>query len=71
MITIQHKEEKDHQTLWKKRRAIVQRSRGTYIAISSEIDAIIHGQLPVGFKTTSAEDLQDDKEKDGDEKEGK
>jgi hypothetical protein len=42
MITIQDKEEKDHQTFWKKRRAIVQRSRGTHIAISSEIDAIIH-----------------------------
>jgi hypothetical protein len=27
MITIQDKEEKDHQTLWKKRKALVQRSR--------------------------------------------
>jgi uncharacterized protein involved in propanediol utilization len=64
MITIQDKEEKDHQTLWKKRKTIIQRSRGTYIAISSEIDAIIHGQLPVGSgvasETNSAEDLQDD-----------
>lgn len=58
-IAIQDKEEKDHQTLWKKRKAIVQRSRGIYIAISSEIDAIIHGELPVGSKITSAEDLQD------------
>ena len=39
MITIQDKEEKDHQTLWKKRKAIVQRSRDTYIAISSDTDA--------------------------------
>lgn len=68
-IAIQDKEEKDHQTMWKKRKAIVQRSRATYIAISSEIDAIIHGQLPVASKTNSPEDLKDDN--DGDEKEGK
>jgi hypothetical protein len=60
MITIQDKEEKDHQTLWKKRKAIVQRSRNTHIAISSEIDAIIHGHMPVGSKTNFAEDLQND-----------
>ena len=46
MIRMQDKEEKDHLTLWKKRKAIIQRSRGTYIAISSEIDAIIHEQIP-------------------------
>jgi hypothetical protein len=44
MMAMQNKEEKDHQTMWKKRKAIVQRSRDSYIAISSEIDAIIHGQ---------------------------
>lgn len=64
MTTIQDKEEKDHQTLWKKRKAIVQRSRGTYIAISSEIDAVIHGQLPIGSKTNPAEDLQDGNDAD-------
>lgn len=69
MTTIQNKEEKDHQTLWKKRKALVQRSRGTYIAISSEIDAVIHGQLPIGSKTNPAADLQDDN--DGDEEAGK
>lgn len=69
MITLQDKEEKDHQTLWKKRKAIVQRSRSIYIAISSEIDAIIHKQLPVRSKiaSVSLEELQNDN--DDDEKE--
>jgi hypothetical protein len=44
MMAMQNKEEKDHQTMWKKRKAIVQRSRDSYVAISSEIDAIIHAQ---------------------------
>ncbi len=46
MIALQEDEEKNHQTLWKKRKAIIQRAKGTYIAISSEIDAIIHEQIP-------------------------
>jgi hypothetical protein len=64
MRTIQDKEEKDHQTLWKKRKEIVQRSRSTYIAIESEIDAIIQGQLPEGSKSFSADELQDDNDED-------
>jgi hypothetical protein len=66
MRTIQDKEEKDHQTLWKKRKEIVQRSKSTYIAIESEMDAIIQGDLPEG--SLSADELQDDN--DGDEKTG-
>ena len=30
------------------------------LVISSEVDAIIHGQLPIGSKTISTEDLQHD-----------
>jgi hypothetical protein len=44
IIAMQDKEEKDHQTMWKKKKAIFQRWRGTYMTISSEIDAIIQGQ---------------------------
>jgi hypothetical protein len=71
MLTIQDKEEKDHQTMWKKRKAVVQQSRATYIAISSEIDAIIHGQSPPGSKTNSSEDSKEGSEGDNDnEREG-
>jgi hypothetical protein len=53
IITMQDREEKDHQTMWKKKRAIFERWRGTYVAISSEIDAIIQGQLPISSKGRS------------------
>ena len=61
IMALQDKEEKDHQTMWKKKRAIIQRWRSTYIAISSEIDAIIQGQLPVSSKNSSSEKLEDDR----------
>ena len=48
MTILQNKEEKDHQILWKKRKAIMQGSRSAYTAISSEMDSIIHGRLPIG-----------------------
>ena len=56
---MQDKEEKDHQTMWKKKKMILQRMKGTYIAISSEIDSIIHGQLPVGSGMKLPTDLRD------------
>jgi len=69
IIAMQDKEEKDHQTMWKRKRAIFQRSRGTYIAISSEIDSIIQGKLPVGSGTRLPTDLTYNKD-DGDNTEG-
>jgi hypothetical protein len=45
MISMQQQEEKDHQTLWKRRKALLQQSREKYTDISSEIDSIIHGRL--------------------------
>jgi hypothetical protein len=57
IISMQDKEEKDHQTMWKK--MILQRMTGTYISISSEIDSIIHGQLPVRFGMRLPNDLRD------------
>jgi hypothetical protein len=47
MMNLQKKEVKDHQILWKKRDEIIKRLRFTYTAISSEIDSIIQGSLPV------------------------
>lgn len=39
------------------------------ISVGIGIDAVIHGQLPIGSKTNPAEDLQDDN--DGYEEAGK
>jgi hypothetical protein len=65
---MQDREERDHQTMWKRRKAIIQQTRDRYIAISSEIDAIIHGQLPFGSKTSLSEQSEDD---NGGQREGK
>jgi hypothetical protein len=45
--------------MYKKKKAIFQRWRGSYIAISSEIDAIIQGQLPVSSENRLVEDLNE------------
>ena len=47
MMKLQNKEEKDHQTMWKRRKAMAQNLRSTYTAISSDLDSIIRGHLPV------------------------
>jgi|SRR5215217_5122220 inactivated superfamily I helicase len=61
MTKLQNEEEKDHQTMWKKRKAIAQSLRKTYTAISSEVDSIIHGRLPVEPGDKSQEGVKDDK----------
>jgi hypothetical protein len=61
MTKLQNEEEKDHQTMWKKRKAIAQRSRSTYTAISSEVDSIIHGRLPVESEDDSREGVKNNK----------
>jgi hypothetical protein len=50
-------------------KAIFKRWRDTCVDISSEIDAIIQGQLPVSSKNRSTEDLNDNKQGDDGEKE--
>jgi hypothetical protein len=61
MTKLQNEEEKDHQTMWKKRKAIAQNLRSTYTAISSEVDSIIHGRLPIKSGDNSREGVKDDK----------
>jgi hypothetical protein len=60
MTNLQNKEVKDHQILWKKRSEIMKRLRSTYTAISSEIDSIIQGRLPVESDDGSSEYVDDD-----------
>ena len=59
MISIQQEEEKDHQTIWKRRKALLQQSREKYTDISSEIDAIIHGQQSCEPQTVSQKRVED------------
>jgi hypothetical protein len=61
MMKLQNKEEKDHQTMWKKRKAMAQNSRNTYTTISSDLDSIIRGRLPVESEDSSQEGLKDNK----------
>ena len=60
MVNLQNKEVKDHQILWKKRDEIMKRLRSTYTAISSEIDSIIQGRLPVESHDGSQEYVYND-----------
>jgi hypothetical protein len=69
MISMQQEEEKDHQSLWKRRRALLQQSREKYTDISCEIDAIIHGRLSSEPQTTPIKNLEDIS--NGDEREKK
>jgi hypothetical protein len=69
MVVLQDKEEKDHQTMWKRRKAIIQRSKDTYTAVSSEIDSTIHGQSSIGASTNSKKP-EDHENDDDDEREG-
>jgi hypothetical protein len=69
MMNLQTKEVKDHQILWKNRDDIMKRLRSTYTAISSEIDSIIQGRLPVELDDGSEEYVDDDTSgNQGDEK---
>jgi hypothetical protein len=61
MTKLQNEEEKDPHTMWKKREAITKSLRRTYTAISSEVDSIIHGRLPVEPDDKSQEGVKDDK----------
>jgi hypothetical protein len=61
MMKLQNKEEKDHQTMWKKRKAMAQNLRSTYTAISSDLDSIIRGRLPVESGNGSRDGVKDDK----------
>lgn len=59
MMKLQKKEVKDHQILWKKRSEIMEKSRKAYTAISSELDSIIQGRLPVGPRDNSQEEANE------------
>jgi hypothetical protein len=69
MSELQNKEEKDHQTLWKKRESLQKQQIHTIINIKSEIDAIMQGNSQMEVKILPPKSLTDVKdESDKDEK---